>query len=67
MKASACPLPCLLGNVQVWVDELSYVPDMNSVYDEWVSKTMPPGRATVQSKLIAPYKVEFRAVAAQIE
>eukprot|EP00961_Rhodomonas_salina_P301635 3940548-Rhodomonas_salina.5 len=29
---------------QAWVDDLAYLDDMNAVYDEWVSKTMPPGR-----------------------
>ncbi len=52
---------------QVWVDDISKVSEMNAVYDAWVSKTCPPGRATVESKLVPPYKVEFRAIAAQIK
>mmetsp|Transcript_1506 Transcript_1506/g.3621 ORF Transcript_1506/g.3621 Transcript_1506/m.3621 type:complete len:175 (-) Transcript_1506:65-589(-) len=53
--------------MQAWVGDMSYLADMNEVYDAWVSKTMPPGRACVESKLVPPCLVEFKAVAAVIE
>ena len=38
---------------------------MNGVWDEWVDKTNPPARATVEAKLVAPdYKVEIAVIAA---
>jgi enamine deaminase RidA (YjgF/YER057c/UK114 family) len=38
---------------------------MNSVWDSWVDKANPPGRATSEGKLAAPeYKVEIIVVAA---
>ncbi len=46
---------------------MSDISEVNAIYDEWVSKKNPPGRACVESKLVPPYKIEFRAVAAQRE
>ena len=53
--------------MQAWVDDMSYLADMNEVYDEWVSKEGPPGRACVQSKLVPPYKVEFKVTAVKFK
>jgi enamine deaminase RidA (YjgF/YER057c/UK114 family) len=53
-------------SMQVWLNDINDKTKMDAVYDEWVSKTSPPTRACVESKLQAPYKVEFRAIAAQI-
>lgn len=54
-------------SMQVWIEDMAHIAELNAVYDEWVSKTAPPGRACVEARLVPPYKVEFRAVATQIE
>ena len=53
-------------SMQVWLNDINDKPLMDAVYDAWVSKTCPPTIACVESKLQPPYKVEFRAIAAQI-
>ena len=53
-------------SMQVWLNDINDKPQMDAVYDAWVSKTSPPTRACVESKLQKPYKVEFRAIAAQV-
>jgi enamine deaminase RidA (YjgF/YER057c/UK114 family) len=53
-------------SMQVWLHDINDKPKMDAVYDAWVSKTSPPTRACVESKLQSPYKVEFRAIAAQL-
>lgn len=66
-KEGFCLVVFLTLHVQAWVDDIACMPEMNEVYDAWVSKTMPPPRACVQSKLIPGCKVEFRCTAAQID
>ena len=53
-------------SMQAWVADMGSIGEMNEVYDAWVSKHCPPGRACVESKLVPPYKVEFKVIAAQM-
>lgn len=50
----------------IWLADINEFAAMNSVWDEWVSKTAPPARATGEAKLAAPdYRVEIIIVAAR--
>ena len=49
----------------IWLNDIKYYDDMNSVWDFWVSKSSPPVRACVESKLASPkYLVEIQITAA---
>jgi enamine deaminase RidA (YjgF/YER057c/UK114 family) len=49
----------------IWLTDMSTFPEMNSVWDKWVTAGHTPARATVEAKLAAPaYKVEIAAIAA---
>lgn len=50
----------------IWLSDVRYYDEMNSVWDKWVVPGNPPARACVESKLAAPkYMVEIRVVAAK--
>jgi enamine deaminase RidA (YjgF/YER057c/UK114 family) len=50
----------------IWLSDVRYYDEMNSVWDKWVVPGHPPARACVESKLAAPkYMVEIRVVAAK--
>lgn len=50
----------------IWLADINDFAEMNSVWDSWVDKANPPGRATSEGKLAAPgYKVEIIIVAAK--
>ena len=38
----------------IWLSDIRYYDEMNSVWDKWVSKGNPPARATVEAKLATP-------------
>jgi enamine deaminase RidA (YjgF/YER057c/UK114 family) len=49
----------------IWLADIADFAEMNSVWDAWVDKANPPGRATSEGKLATPdYKVEIIIVAA---
>jgi enamine deaminase RidA (YjgF/YER057c/UK114 family) len=51
---------------QIFLSDMAYFADMNEVWDSWVSRTSPPSRATVESKLGKPeWKIEIVVVAAK--
>lgn len=51
--------------VQIFVANIAEFPAMNKAWDEWVSKTNAPPRATIEARLANPnYKVEIMATAA---
>ena len=50
----------------VWLADIGDFAAMNAVWDAWVDKSNPPGRATSEGKLASPdYKVEIIIVAAR--
>ena len=50
----------------IWLADIKDFAEMNSVWDAWVDKSNPPGRATSEGKLATPdYKVEIIIVAAK--
>lgn len=50
----------------IWLSDIRYYDEMNSVWDKWVVPGNTPARACVESKLAAPkYLVEIRVVAAK--
>lgn len=50
----------------IWLSDIRYYDEMNSVWDMWVPKGSTPARACVESRLAAPnYKVEIRVIAAK--
>lgn len=50
---------------QVFVSNMQEFADMNRAWDEWVSRTAAPPRATVEARLANPnYKVEIVVTAA---
>ena len=54
-----------LLTVQIWLSDMRFFADMNSVYDQWLYKDSPPARATVESRLATPgHLVEIGGVAA---
>jgi enamine deaminase RidA (YjgF/YER057c/UK114 family) len=54
-----------LLTVQIWLSDMRFFADMDSVYDTWVTKDSPPARATVESRLATPgHLVEIGGVAA---
>jgi enamine deaminase RidA (YjgF/YER057c/UK114 family) len=54
-----------LLTVQIWLSDMRFFADMNSVYDQWVPKDSTPARATVESRLATPqHLVEIGGIAA---
>ncbi|ETD70959.1 aminoacrylate peracid reductase [Pelistega indica] len=50
---------------QIFIPNMAEFPQMNKAWDEWVSKTNAPPRATVETRLANPnYKVEIVVTAA---
>ena len=43
-----------LLTLQIWLSDMRYFADMNSVYDKWVPKGNTPARATVGAPLATP-------------
>ena len=55
-----------LLSANIWIADMANFPEMNSVWDSWVSAGNTPARATVEAKLASPdYKVEIMVVAAR--
>jgi len=55
-----------LLSATIWLADMRYFDDMNSVWDGWVDPANPPARATVEARLAAPkYFVEITGVAAK--
>ena len=55
-----------LLSAKIWITDMANFPEMNSVWDSWVSPGNTPARATVEAKLASPdYKVEIMVVAAR--
>ena len=49
----------------IWLNDIKYYDEMNSVWDFWVSKSSPPVRACIESKLTSPrYLIEIQITAA---
>jgi enamine deaminase RidA (YjgF/YER057c/UK114 family) len=50
----------------IYLPDMKTFPEMNAVWDGWVSAGNTPARATVEAKLAAPpYKVEIAVIAAK--
>ena len=50
----------------IWLSDIRFFDDMNSVWDKWVSPGNSPARACVEAKLAhTKYWVEIRVVAAK--
>lgn len=50
----------------IYITDMKNFPDMNKVWDAWVSPGNTPARATVQAQLAQPtFKVEIMVVAAK--
>lgn len=50
----------------IYLADITTFAQMNSVWDQWVSREHPPARATVEAKLAAPaYRVEIQVIAAR--
>ena len=55
-----------LLSATIWLADMRYFDDMNSVWDAWMDPTNPPARATVEARLAAPkYFVEIAGIAAK--
>ena len=55
-----------LLSATIWLADMRYFEDMNSVWDTWMDPANPPARATVEARLAAPkYFVEIAAIAAK--
>lgn len=50
----------------IWLADIRYYDEMNSVWDKWVTPGQTPARACVEARLAQPkYLVEIRVVAAR--
>jgi enamine deaminase RidA (YjgF/YER057c/UK114 family) len=50
----------------IWLADIRYYDEMNSVWDKWVPRDAAPARACIEGRLAAPkYLVEIRIVAAK--
>ncbi len=50
----------------IWISDIAYFGEMNTVWDAWIDIDNPPTRACGESKLATPdYKVEIIIVAAR--
>ena len=55
-----------LLSATIYITDMKAFPEMNAVWDGWVSAGNTPARATVEAKLAAPqYNVEIMVVAAR--
>lgn len=54
-----------LLSATIWLSNIDYYDEMNTVWDEWVVAGNTPGRACVEAKLAAPhFDVEIAVVVA---
>ena len=54
-----------LITANIWLAKYTTAPEMNAVWEKWVSKGNTPARATVEAKLLDPaYTVEIMVTAA---
>lgn len=52
-------------SADVWLSDIATFDDMNEVWEQWIDKSAPPARATVESRLAGrQYKVEVAVIAA---
>jgi len=52
-------------SANIWLADITSFDAMNVVWEEWIDRTAPPARATVESRLASPqYKVEISIIAA---
>ena len=55
-----------LLSATIYITDMKTFPEMNAVWDSWVSPGNTPARATVEAKLAAPqYNVEIMVIAAR--
>jgi enamine deaminase RidA (YjgF/YER057c/UK114 family) len=55
-----------LLSTTIYITDMKTFPEMNAVWDAWVSPGNTPARATVEAKLAAPqYNVEIMVIAAK--
>ena len=55
-----------LLSTNIYITDMKTFPEMNAVWDGWVSAGNTPARATVEAKLAAPqYNVESMVIAAK--
>jgi len=55
-----------LLSATIYITDMKTFPEMNAVWDSWVSPGNTPARATVEAKLAAPqYNVEIMVTAAR--
>ena len=48
----------------IWLSNIEYYNEINSIWDAWVPKDNAPARACVEARLAAPeYKVEIAVIA----
>ena len=60
------PTRSKLLSATIYITDMKTFPEMNAVWDGWVSAGNTPARATVEAKLAAPqYNVEIMVVAAK--
>ena len=52
-------------SAQIWLSDIRYFDQMNSIWDPWIAKGNSPARACIESKLAFPdLKVEIMVTAA---
>ncbi len=55
-----------LLSATIWLTDIRYYNEMNTVWDAWIDPAHPPARACVESKLATPkYDVEIMVTAAR--
>lgn len=55
-----------LLSATIWLTDIRYYDEMNTVWDAWIDPANPPARACVESKLATPkYDVEIMVTAAR--
>ena len=55
-----------MHSATIWLSDIRYYDEMNSVWDKWVPQGQAPARACIEGRLAAPkYLVEIRIVAAR--
>ena len=66
LLAAAGSTKSKLLSATIWLADMRYFEDMNSVWDAWMDSANPPARATVEARLAAPkYFVEIAGIAAK--
>jgi enamine deaminase RidA (YjgF/YER057c/UK114 family) len=55
-----------LLSATIWLTDIRYFDEMNTIWDAWIDPANPPARACVESKLATPkYDVEIMLTAAR--